>query len=413
MSDILLLCQGYQNLSIAHDLLSDGHKLDIIVPTGHPEYEIMKNALSKLDNAYVVDTRDQFLNLLDELVKTRSYDYIFPTFPDHHMKLIAELNQKFNIPGINLQAYEKLKEKINYYPIWEKLGISVPTTYQTVANKETLDHISTTIDFPCLVKPSGGMSGLGIKIITSQNDLVDFFKDVDVKVHDYQEQHGTRFKNFEYYSADTDYLIQEYVNGPVVSVIGHVFNKEVSLDLLYDIEANCYPYAAETALIYPSKYTTVDLIEYLKLKLELFVSEIDLDNCPFMLDIIIKDGAIYFIDFAPRMSAGAHLLKYAGEEHYASKLTKKMLNGSVMHLNLHKCSMKKGLSLKPGTIDTIAIKEEQLAEYIKLPTNNKVNLPRNDVSISNNGYVYMSGTSLEELENKYRLLIQSMEVVYL
>ena len=71
MNNILLLCQGYQNLSIAYDLLDRGYSLDIIVPTGHPEYEIMIEPLSKLDNVFIVDTRDQFLDLLSRLLQEK------------------------------------------------------------------------------------------------------------------------------------------------------------------------------------------------------------------------------------------------------------------------------------------------------------------------------------------------------
>ena len=59
--------------------------------------------------------------------------------------------------------------------------------------------------------------------------------------------------------------------------------------------------------------------------------------------------------------------------------------------------MKKGLGLRSGVIKNIEIKKQNLADYIKLPTNNKVNLPRNDISFSTTGYVYMSGNSLHDM----------------
>lgn len=412
MNNILLLCQGYQNLAIAYDLLDQGYNLDIIVPTGHPEYEIMLEPLSKLDNVYVVDTRDQFLELLPRLLEKTQYRYIFPTFPDHHMRLIAEINDRYDLPGIRVSSYEKLKEKIIYQEIWESLDIDVPRIYKIVENKKTLETVPVDIKFPCLVKPSGGMSGLGIKIILTEEKLKEFFEDVDVKVHEYQESHGTKYKNFEYYSADTDYIIQEYVDGPVISVIGHVIGGSVSTDVIYDIESDSYPYAAETALIYPSKYVTDEIYLDIKDKLEKFISLIELNNCPFMLDVILRDNKVYFIDFAARTSAGGHLLKYAGESQYASKLVSSILEHKPLILNLDKCSMKKGLGLRSGVIKHIEIKKQSLADYIKLPTNNKVNLPRNDVSISNNGYAYLSGKDLDELDKKYRDLISSIVVDY-
>ena len=83
-----------------------------------------------------------------------------------------------------------------------------------------------------------------------------------------------------------------------------------------------------------------------------------------------------------------------------------------MLLNKSKCSMKRDLGLKPGLIKSIEIKKDFLADYIKLPTNNKVNLPRNDLAISNNGYVYISGSDLNDLNEKYQNLISSIIVNY-
>ena len=412
MNNILLLCRGYHHLSTIYDLINQGYNLDIIVPKDHPEFDLMKPQLSKFDNIFVVDTTDQFLNVLSQLLETKKYQYIYPTFPDHHMKLIAEINSKFDLPGIKLKSYEKIKEKIVYYKIWKDLKIDVPEIYQIVKNKKTLNTISSDIKFPCLVKPSGGMASLGIKIISSRESLKDFFKDVDVKVHDYQESHGEKFKTFEYYSANSDYIIQEYIDGPIISVIGHILNKSLSLDFFYDIESNSYPYAAETALVYPSKYFNNDFYENIKIKLEKFISLTELDNCPFMLDVILKEGNIYFIDFAARVSVGCHLLQYSGENQYASKLVNSILNNKNMLLNTSKCSMKRDLGLKLGLIKSIEIKKDILADYIKLPTNNKVNLPRNDLAISNNGYVYISGSDINDLNEKYQNLISSIIVNY-
>ena len=102
-----------------------------------------------------------------------------------------------------------------------------------------------------------------------------------------------------------------------------------------------------------------------------------------------------------------------GECHYASKLVNSILERKSLSLELEKASMKKGLGLRSGVIKNIEIKKQNLADYIKLPTNNKVNLPRNDISISNNGYVYMSGNSLDDMHKKYGELVESIRVTYL
>jgi len=411
MYKILFLSQGYQTLSIIKDLMTSNFNLDVIIPVSHPEYFLIEKEIKNFKNIYYVDTREDFLELFDTLTSKVKYDYIFPTLPDHHMNVLAESNERLSIPGISKDIVEKIKEKKNYYEIWKSLAIPTPDIYQVVPNKKSLSDIPSNIKYPCIVKPSGGMSSLGIKIFNNEKSLKEFFEDVDVKVHDYQESHGDKFKNFEYYSADTDYLIQEYIDGKIVSIIGHVFDSQTSLDFVYDIQSDVYPYASETGFVYPSELHK-DVLERIHDCIKKFINNVNLNNTPFMVDIIIKGDKFYFIDFAARLSAGAHLLKYAGEKNYGSKLVTSILEKTDFSVTCDKNTIKRRLPFKAGKIKSLIIKKEFLADYIKYPTNNKINLPRNDVAISNNGYVYITGKDRQELEQKYRELIDSIEIVY-
>lgn len=413
MFKILYLCQSLNSLSMFKSLIDKGYHVDIITNTQLPEYYLMKEQMTWVNNLYVVENYEDFLRILELLLDRNKYDYIFPTFSDSRSRIIAEINEEFNLPGLRPPVREKIKEKLNYYQIWEDLNFKVPKIYQTVPHAASLEIFSRDIKFPCLVKPSAGHSGLGIKIISNGHELLEFFKDVDHQSHKYQVKNGEKFKGFEYFSDGKEYIIQEYIEGPVISIIGHVYNGKIQFDLIYDIESNSYPYTAETSLIYPSKHYNKFLFDRLFNDMQEFISKIDLDNCPFMLDVILRDNELYLIDFAARISAGSHLIHFAGDPNYAPKLVERLLLGKDLVLDLKNCCMKKGLPLKNGTIKTLKINKDHLADFIKYPSSDRIFLLRNDPAIINNGYVYMTGNSLEELDQKYQELIDSIEVDYL
>lgn len=411
MRKIIFLSPGYQTLFIIKNLLDNNFDLDIIVQISHPEYFLIEKEIKKLKKVYFVDTEEELLDLFNQLTVEVRYDYIFPKLPDHHMIHLAEANDRLGIPGISRKTVGQIKEKKIYYDIWKNLEIPIPETYQIVPNKSNLSFLTPGIKYPCIVKPSGGMSSLGIKILDNGKKLIDFFEDVDVKVHDHQETNGNKFKNFEYYSVDSDYLIQEYVTGRVVSIMGHVCDNKISLDFIYDIHTDAYPYAAETGFVYPSVLSPNSL-EKISGLIDRFISYIELDDSPFMFDIIVDEDRFYFIDFAARLSAGAHLLKYTGEVNYGSKLVMKILDKIDFSVDCQKNIIKRQLPLKTGKIKFLTIGKESLADYIKYPVKDKINLPRNDIAVSNNGYVYISGNNKKECETKYKELIDSISVLY-
>jgi len=88
--------------------------------------------------------------------------------------------------------------------------------------------------------------------------------------------------------------------------------------MFFDIESNSFPYAIETALIYPSKHN--DKLTNIVNHLKKFIGYIELDNYPFMLDVIVADD-VYFIDFGARVSFNPQfLIWHGGEKNYGNKL---------------------------------------------------------------------------------------------
>jgi biotin carboxylase len=373
------------------------------------QFEILNELTSLYPNRYITNS---ITETAEFLFKKNNYTCIFPSFGDRSILTIADLNKKYNLIGISPEATILIDSKINYYQVWENLGIPFPVIYDIVESCNTVSAPPETIKFPCIVKPSVGTAGVGIQIIEDRESLIDFFDDTDEKTHKYQEQHGSRYKKLQYCSGTKEYIIQTYIEGTVVSFIGHVYKSQIVFDFIFDIESSSYPYAAETGLIYPSKYSTELLTPQITKYLKKFFKKIKFDNSPFMLDIIIdKAGEIYFIDFSPRLSVSHTLLWHAGEKDYGYKLINKLLYGIDFVLSINQSVLFRQLPFEKREIQQIEIKEKQLADVISLPKG-KIQMIRNDLSVFNNGWAIFTGKDLAEVEEKYQNFISGMTVTY-
>ena len=406
---ILFFLNNTNNLLILNNLLEHQFEIDIIIPESCPSLEIIKEATKDYKNCYVAS---DIFNTAEQLFSKKPYDFIFPTYGDLAISTIAKINVKHNLKGLHSFSAKLINGKKKYYRMWQQLNIPCPQVWQTVKSCKTLNQISPKVIFPCIVKPSGMSGSVGIQIIENKNDLIDFFADTDEQIYVYQEKHGDRYKKLQYFSGSDDYIIQEYIKGDVVSFIGHVYNNQIVIDFMFDIETQAYPYVPETGLKYPSKYSE-DYLRSNSIKyLEKFFKKINLNDTAFMLDVIIDEhGQLNFIDFSPRLSVSHKLLWHSGEKNYAYKLARKLLYGQDYQLETNKAVLFRQLPFEKKKIKSIEIKEKDLADVVSLPKG-EIQLQRNDLSVFHNGYVFITGDSLLQVEEKYQKFISGLVVEY-
>ncbi len=405
---LLFLLVNYNNLIILDNLLQHGVEVDIILPEGAMQFEILNQLTISYSNRYITTSISK---TVDYLFEKNNYNCIFPAFGDRSILTIADLNKKYNLIGIVPETATLIGSKISYYQVWHDLEIPFPALYDILESCDTLSKVPETIKFPCIVKPSVGTASVGIQIIEDQESLIDFFADTDEQTHKYQEHHKTGYKKLQYCSGTKEYIIQTYIKGDVVSFIGHVYKKQIFFDFIFDIESTAYPYAAETGLVYPSKYSTEFLTSQITEYLKKFFNTIKLDNSPFMLDIIIDNDKIYFIDFAPRLSVSHTLMWHSGEKDYGYKLINKLLHGVDYTLSINKAVLFRQLPFEKKEIKHIEIKENNLADVVSLPKG-KIQMVRNDLSVFNNGWAIFTGSTPDNVEEKYRNFVSGIVVEY-
>jgi hypothetical protein len=69
------------------------------------------------------------------------------------------------------------------------------------------------------------------------------------------------------------------------------------------------------------------------------------------------------------------------------------------------------LPVEKKKIKSIDIKEKDLADVVSLPKG-EIQLQRNDLSVFHNGYVFFTGDSLLQVEEKYQKFVSGLVVEY-
>ena len=203
-----------------------------------------------------------------------------------------------------------------------------------------------------------------------------------------------------------EFVVQEYISGTVCSVVGKVVGGKVSIDLLYDIETDCHPYAAETGFYYPSRYQDTIEPELIKYCTE-FIKEIGLDNSPFMLDVIVNDTGIWLIDFGARISSNAQwLIAVGGEIDYGIKIFDNIIHGIPYTMNISGAVLFRQLRIPKNSYNIICDKGH-IAEFINLPKYVRFETI-NDGMVYLNPFVIVKGTDIVDAEYKFTDIAQSI-----
>jgi hypothetical protein len=337
----------------------------------------LKTGIKRIDleifpNSYFFSTEEELKSKSLDLLTRKKFDFILIN-ADFLIPFFSVINEKFNLKGIKNKTVKIINNKVKQHFIFNKLGIPTPNIYKD----------NQKITYPYIKKLINGSGGNGVEIVEKNSS--------------------------ELLQENSNVILQEYINGDVCSVVGHIRGKQIFIDFLFDIIPEEGSFPVESDLRYPSKYKgniEKKLIDYLKM----FFNAIDLDNSPFMLDVVIKDGVMYFIDFSARLSITQILSYYAGDKNYIYNLVNSIVNGVNFEMKMEKAVIKKQLNLSIGRIKKIKCTREDLVDKITLPKN--FVKPKNDNDVRTNGYMIVSGKDINEAQQKYDEVMRNIHVVY-
>tara|TARA_B110000503_G_scaffold143686_1_gene247025 strand:- start:3036 stop:4280 length:1245 start_codon:yes stop_codon:yes gene_type:complete len=409
---ILVPNQGMPNQFFLKSCRERGIELDIIVDLS---YTVITDDVLKyeqvLGNKIVLNERLNILVIEDKIKEHYQHtplDYIYPSWIDFRTMAMAHINEELNMPGLGIDSALKIFDKLTYQTILEKEGITLPKIISCL-DPYSEQYFYNNDLFPLIAKPIKGTGSLGVKVLQSAKDATEFFKDYDTPFNSFCEKGQNGYKHHDYHCFSSCYILQEYIDGELVSVSGHAVNNKVNVDLVYDIVSSELPYRAEIGFTYPSKHNK----EELTFIIEKIIKTLKIDNSPFMMDFIYKDNTFYLIDFSARFSTSTqYMMNYLGEKDYAFNVVNKILNNVDFNIELQNCISIRHLPIEKGKIKYINIDATECVTAQLPEIGSQHYSSRIDAYAGNKGFIVAEASDLLSLEEKINRILQTLEIKY-
>jgi biotin carboxylase len=346
MQKLLLIDAGDGNKSFIFDLISDHDiELYLALPTS-PKWA---TELVPEDHLIVCDvySHEALLSAVESFCSKNeiTFDGV-GTYYDFFVTQMAKLSEHYDLPNISLKAAERSSANKNLMrTACKEAGVEMPK-FELINNatSETLVEAVNNFGFPCVVKPIIGSKSYGVKLFTKNittEDIDDIFSNTDGEIKDL-------FRNFT-----SDFLIEEYLDGMVVSVDGFIQNKSISFAGIIEFVMGPEPYFTQEANYIPARIQT-DTSNSCYDYVTRVITALGFDNCGFHCELRITKEGPRLIEIACRLPGGPLQLGYQRAYGYnlASNMVDIWLNKSTSlekTKNMH-IAQKAVYDYTPGTL---------------------------------------------------------------
>lgn len=323
-----------------------------------------------------------------ELYKTIiSHDYVIPVWGEGSYDIFY---------GFTDSAKLKTFSKSEIYKLALQCGISTPEVYK-IPNK-----------YPLIAKPLNGTGSLGVKKIHDIYEYYDFFLREHPKTSAMQTARKNGYAPHDYFDLGRGYQIEEYLEGTVSTIVGCIINGKVYVGYTYDIESNIDEYLTTTKASLPSKNHL--MLEDFADKIQNLLRMMDVDNTPFIADVVVNNKTLYLIDFGLRF--GGNELTYQVCNSWMfdviDAIKKHKAPGRLL---LNKSYVFQVLPFQKGIITNFTI-DSSLADKFQEPSSREFYKCKNLHTMIPRGYVIVSGDSLDSAEMKLKSILNTFKVNY-
>lgn len=211
--------------------------LEVIVTDYDPDAEGLKLA----DYPMVISTRniDMTVMMARDFANQHPIHGVF-TIGTDASKTVAAVANALNLPGIRYEVAEMATNKIKMRERLRQMNVPVPDFKGIWTLQEAKDAIEE-LGFPLVIKPSDNMGARGVKKISIKDELINAF---------YEAKDA---------SISGEVIIEEYMEGPELSIDALVFEGEIVITGVADRIIEMEPYFIETGHIMPSSLPMKDI----------------------------------------------------------------------------------------------------------------------------------------------------------
>jgi len=239
----------------------------------------------------IVDTYDweQALRAARDLARRYQIQGVV-TWSDRDVELVAQIGQTLGLPAPSPAAAQKARNKYIMKQALAHLPGLVPR-HARVSSWPDLEQAIQTVGFPAVLKPTGASASKGIFELYHPADLQGAF----ATLQDFARPEVDPI--FRTYGAE--FILEEFLSGPEVSVEGWVFQGEVEVVGITDKQTT-EPFHLEYQHLYPSALSESAQQE-IRAKTGQIVKTLDLNHCAFHLEGKLTPNGFRLIEVAARI----------------------------------------------------------------------------------------------------------------
>ena len=206
-------------MSSGHALLAAARQLGIetVVASYNRDDRQLSPALrEQIDTLIVLDTNDEaaLTQAALELHEQKRFSGIMPGF-EFYVDSVARLAALLEIPGLPVEATEALRNKASMRDKARSAGLRVPR-YTEITSTNGLDAAAEQVGYPCVLKPTRSAGSVHVSRVDTPDELRRAY---EWMLADTRTDLGR--------GLDGRALLEEYVDGPEVSVEGYVADGQV------------------------------------------------------------------------------------------------------------------------------------------------------------------------------------------
>lgn len=276
---ILVLAGGYDQIALIQELKIRGHEVILA------DYFEKPPAKKYADRHYQVSTLDEEKIL--ELAKLENIELITTVCTDQALMTVATVSEKLGLP---CYITEEKGKAVTNKGIMKKIlkENNIPTAdYYFITENEWKSFQLSALKFPVVVKPCDCNSSKGVTKVKNTDELIDAVEIAFIL------------------SRSKTIIIESFVEGMEVSIdvwCDKEGSKVLSVSSMSKMMEN-----KENFTIYQSNYP-ISMSKKLKENIEQVALKIskafELNNCPLLIQGIIKGDEISVIEFSARMGGG-------------------------------------------------------------------------------------------------------------
>ena len=218
------------------------------------------------EEQYVYDLRN-VTAVLEGMRKTDiSFGAVVQQSSDYLTPLTALLARHYGCKGNTPKTAFLCRSKYHMRKALEGAGVPIPK-FRLCQNYDEIENAVSDIGMPCVVKPVGANSSMGVFGIMSKKDLHELKARYDLALDSLKNATGNDIFAFsreelksigieDYIDMGNDFLVEEYMEGPEISIDALVHQNEITIMCIEDQIRMAPPYFLQTEARMPYQTTS-------------------------------------------------------------------------------------------------------------------------------------------------------------